>query len=414
MVQIASPETDPGWPRISAPVAALFRRGAQMALEPPGEWVEVLHAASLSSERMRPVADDPVLAAAVKRSNLANLRRWASANVREPGARVPAELGPEALGTARDLVRRGLDKIALDSYRTSQGVVWRRWMEICFELTTDPAQLRELLDVSTLSISTFIEDTITAVSARVEAERAELTAGRHAERRAAVTLLLEGAPIGRDRAEFQLGYRLTGPHTAAIVWNTGDPAPDELEAAAETLMRATGAGHRLTVVASTAALWLWLPVATPVPSSRLATELTAYPEVRVAVGRSGVDVDGFRRSHLDAAATQRMLTRLTAPQQIARYTDVQLVALLTAEPAQTDEFLADTLGELRHADADTRETVLVYVREQCSATRAAERLFTHRNTVLRRLARADALLPQPLADDLLGVAAALEVLRWRG
>jgi DNA-binding PucR family transcriptional regulator len=34
--------------------------------------------------------------------------------------------------------------------------------------------------------------------------------------------------------------------------------------------------------------------------------------------------------------------------------------------------------------------------------------------VLRRLTRADELLPRPLADDVLGVAAALEVLRWRG
>jgi hypothetical protein len=34
--------------------------------------------------------------------------------------------------------------------------------------------------------------------------------------------------------------------------------------------------------------------------------------------------------------------------------------------------------------------------------------------VLRRLARADELLPRPLAENVLGVAAALEVLRWRG
>ena len=49
-----------------------------------------------------------------------------------------------------------------------------------------------------------------------------------------------------------------------------------------------------------------------------------------------------------------------------------------------------------------------------NTSRTAERLYTHRNTVLRRLARADELLPCPLAENVVSVAAALEVLRWRG
>ena len=402
------------WPEISPRMVELFRQGARAAFDPPTDWLEDLHEASLSSRRIRPVAEDPALVAAVRRSNLANLRQWVVTNLREPGARVPANLGPEMLESSRDLVRRGLDRGVLDAFRTAQGVVWRRWMQICFGLTNDAAELRELLDLSALSITTFIEDTIAALSERMDAERAELTRGAHAERRAAVTLLLEGAPISRSRAETQLGYRLTGPHTAAIIWDTGATGPDRLEAAAEALLRASGAGHRLTIVASAAALWLWLPTGTPVDTGALTAELAGHPDVRVALGRPGADVAGFRRSHLDAATTQRMLARLASPQQVARYSDVQLVALLTAEPARTDEFLADTLGELRHADAETRDTVATYIREQCGATRTAERLYTHRNTVLRRLARADQLLPRPLADDIIAVGAALEILRWRG
>lgn len=91
-----------GWPRLSPQVAELFRRGAEIALDPRAEWVEELHAASLGGDRMRPVAADPVLAEATKRANLANLLRWAAQNVRHPGRRVPANTGPEA----RDMVRR--------------------------------------------------------------------------------------------------------------------------------------------------------------------------------------------------------------------------------------------------------------------------------------------------------------------
>jgi DNA-binding PucR family transcriptional regulator len=247
------------------------------------------------------------------------------------------------------------------------------------------------------------------------AERAELTRGAHAERRAVVSLLLEGAPLSRARAEAQLGYGLTGPHTAVIIWTgSGDAAPDQLEAAAEAAMRASGVTRRLTVVAGAAALWVWLPVGRAPQAAALAAELSGAPDVQLAVGRPGADVDGFRRSHLDAGTTQRMLARLTSPQQVARYEDVQLVALLTSELTRVDEFLTDMLGDLLTSDAETREAVLTYVRELGNASRTAERLFTHRNTVLRRLARADDLLPRPLAENVLGVAAALEVLRWRG
>ena len=411
VVQNAAVATD--WPTVSPRIRELIRRGAEVALDPRAEWIEELHNASLSSPVMRPLAEDPVLAAGTRQANLANLLHWVTANVQQPGRRVVPYLGTEVLESSRDAVRRGLYQSGLDAYRTAQAVAWRRWLEICFDLTSDPNELRELLDVSALSISTFIDDTIAAVSERMEAERLELTRGAHAERRAAVTLLLEGAPIARARAEAQLGYRLSGPHTAAIVWGTPTTAPDQLEAAAESLLRTSRASSRLTVVASAAALWLWLPVDTVPHVGQLEAELAAHPDVRVAVGRPGRDVDGFRRSHLDAVVAQRMLTRLTSPRRVARYQDVQLVALLTADPTQADEFLADTLGDLLHADGETRQAVAVYVQEQCSTTRTAERLYTHRNTVLRRLARADQLLPRPLAENVVAVAAALEVLRWR-
>jgi DNA-binding PucR family transcriptional regulator len=410
MVHIAA---GPRWPELSLGAAELLRRGAEVLLDHRADWVEQLHAASLSGDRMRPVVDDPVLTAALRRANVANLLHWAAANVERPGARVDANTAPEVLAATRDLVRRGLDDSVLDAYRTGQSVAWRRWMGICFDLTQDPGELRELLDASALSMSTFVDDTVAAVSARMESERAELTRGASAERRAAVTLLLEGAPISRTRAETQLGYGLTGRHTAAIVWNTSGES-DHLEAAAETVLRASGASHRLTVVPSAAALWVWFPAGTAPGVGRLAAELAAYPDVRVALGRPGADVDGFRRSHLEAVATQRMLTRLTSAQPIASYEDVQLVSLLTAEPTEADEFLTDALGDLRHADAATQEAVLTYVHELGNATRTAQRLFTHRNTVLRRLARADELLPRPLAENVLGVGVALEMLRWRG
>ena len=47
------------------------------------------------------------------------------------------------------------------------------------------------------------------------------------------------------------------------------------------------------------------------------------------------------------------------------------------------------------------------------ASAAAEKLYTHRNTVERRLARVDQLLPAPLADNAASVVAALMLVQLR-
>jgi DNA-binding PucR family transcriptional regulator len=287
-------------------------------------------------------------------------------------------------------------------------------MQTCFDLTSDVGELRELVDVAVRSMSTFIDDTIDAINGRMNAERDHLIRSTHAERLTAATLVLEGAPIPRARAEMQLGYRLTGPQIAAIVWGTPSTNAAHLEKAADALGRATDTTDRLTIVASVASLWIWLPVAVAPATAPLARQLEATPGIRIAIGRPGSDLDGFRRSHLDAATTQRLMTRLTSPQQVAHYENIALVALITADPTRADEFVRDTLGELLTADAVIRETVATYAREQFNTSRTAERLYTHRNTVIRRLARADELLPRPLAQRPVAVAAALEVLRWRG
>ncbi|MGW5777505.1 PucR family transcriptional regulator [Streptomyces sp. NPDC003863] len=86
----------------------------------------------------------------------------------------------------------------------------------------------------------------------------------------------------------------------------------------------------------------------------------------------------------------------------------------TIDPEGADRFVEHTLGELETAPPEITETLRVFIAEQCNATRAAARLFTHRNTLLRRLARADQLLPRPLAQRTIEVGTALKVLQWRG
>ena len=100
--------------------------------------------------------------------------------------------------------------------------------------------------------------------------------------------------------------------------------------------------------------------------------------------------------------------------RVARFADVQLAALALADEQRAREFVARTLGKLADADPELRDTLCVYIGEQFSAARAARALYTHRNTILNRLHRAEQLLPLPLAGHGLEVGVALEIAQWLG
>jgi DNA-binding PucR family transcriptional regulator len=402
------------WPPPSPRVRELIRRGAELVLRAPPEWLVEIDDATLGTAAMQEVADDPVLAAATRRTNRANLLHWASANARDPGAPVPANLGAEPVAIARDLVRRGIHESALHSYRTGQNAAWQRWMAIAFELTSDVGELRELLDVTARSISSFIEATLAAITERMRDERDELTRGTHAERREVVALVLGGAPITAASASHRLGYELDQLHDAAVVWSDL-PGADLglLERAAEAMARAFAARRPLTVVASAAALWVWVARGGDPDLDQLRAAIGPLAGVRVAIGSRGRGVDGFRRSHFDALGTQRMLARVGSPDRVVSYDDVRLVSLVTHDPEAARQLVADTLGELATAPDELRVALRTYLAEGCNVSAAADVVRTHRNTLLRRLARAQELLPRPLDGQRVIVAVALEVLRWQ-
>lgn len=393
---------------VSPAVAELIRAGVRAVIDAPPEWIDELNAAAISGAGMQPVAGDSPLLEVALRINAGNLSHWAAVNMIEPGARVPVAITEEARAYIRDLARRGFDSGSLDSFRTAQNVAWRLWMQICFGLTDDPALLRELLEVTSTSIAQFIDDTVRELAELIDTARAELAADTHAQRRAAVALVLEGAPIAKDRAERQLRYRLDGPHTALVL--IGDPStpPEELEATCESIMDASGVTRRLVVVSGASELWVWLPTVDVVTGDAAST----HPGVRVAIGSAGDGRDGFRTSHFQALTVRRLLRRSRSSRRVARYEQARLVAVLGDDQSAADEFVSSTLGELRGAD----EQVLACVREWfaagCRVSETASALFTHRNTVLRRLARADSMLPVPLRENAVHIAVALELLDW--
>jgi len=398
---------------LSPQAADLVRRIARTVLDEPADLMDQVHAA-VSAAADEPLRSEPVLAAEVAASTRSNVLHWAAGIARDPGGRVPANLTPEVLGIAREAFRRGTEQTVYTTYHAGQNVVQAYWMRTAFALSADPAVLRQALAAGSASVAGFVEDMVAALSEQLRRERADLARSSHARRFEVVSLILDSAPITTGRAGAQLGYDLRRRHTAAVLW-TDPRRPDQaaLAATAEALGPVTRARQVLTVIASSSSVWAWLAAAADTGAAAITAATAAHPAVRVAVGPAGTGADGFRRSHFDAVATQRLMSR-RPDLRVARFADVQLVALALADEQGAREFVARTLGTLADADPDLRDTLCVYIGEQFSAARAARALYTHRNTVLNRLQRAERLLPHRLAGHGLEIGVALEIAQWLG
>jgi DNA-binding PucR family transcriptional regulator len=393
---------------------ALMRDAARTFLEHSEELVAQLDQAIMDAFPAA-LREDVTMAAEAAASTRANIMHWATCVVADPAARVPANLGPEVLAIARDAVRRGADQMIVSTYHSGQNVAWRYCMQLIFSMSSDTEVLREALDLAAQSIFQFVDDTVAALRRRIEQERAELTRGTHAERLEVVNLILEGAPITSERASVRLGYDLDRRHNGAIVWSDpGSVDHAELDRAAEALAKAAGAERPLTVVASGSSLWVWFVIADGADAELPSDTIEELPRVRAALGSPGRGIEGFRRTHLDALATQRLMNNLAGDLRLARFADVQLVVLAASDPQRAAEFVAGTLGELATADPELRNTLRTYIREQFSASRTARALFAHRNTILGRLQRAEELLPAPLENHGVEVGVALELVHWLG
>ena len=100
-----------------------------------------------------------------------------------------------------------------------------------------------------------------------------------------------------------------------------------------------------------------------------------------------------------------------------RFDEVETLCVMSEDPELLANFVERKLGGLAREGLSTRrlrETVLVWLREGGNASRAAERLRTHKNTVRHRLQRAEGLLGRPLEDDRLGLELALTMVQRVG
>lgn len=362
---------------------------------------------------------DAAIAAEVSASNRANVRRLLTAVARRDGRPPSMDVPPEALDVARTVVRRGIDfGVIFGAYRRGQAVAWQRWLACAGRVASGP-ELVALLEVSSQLIFEYVDVVLGRVLAEAQREREEVLGGALARRTETVRLILDGAPIDRERASERLGYELGRRHTALVLW--AEPAGEvqgALETAATLLAGAVGAHRPLLLPAGTSTLWGWLGTDVDPQHEALRDAIAgAQPNVRAAVGPTRTGITGFRRSHAAALAIHGLLAGHSGGERVALYRELEVTSLAAQDRDRAAEFVAATLGPLAADTASAarlRDTLRIYLDEAEHAPRAASRLHAHRNTVLQRVARATDLLGHRPGERRLELALALELAHRLG
>ncbi|WP_251445326.1 CdaR family transcriptional regulator [Microbacterium sp. USTB-Y] len=397
------------WPEPSPATAALLRSICERLLAEADTIAEALAEPTVVAQAHGNAAllADASLLAEDRELNRADIVHWLTSNIQHPGQRVDPYVGPRSAAYIADLVSRGIAPDYVAGWRAALAIAWRRWLEVCVASCADPEILVEVLDVSAHSLVQYALDSVAVLR---EVSLAASMGNADAQALAMIQLIVGGAPMTQDLAEERLSYRMARRHVALILWTDSPDQDGALDEAVAALRTASHPGTLLVARASAASRWVWLSGPEAPDLHHAEKAVLGATGIRAALGRPGEGLEGFRSSHQDALAAHVMLMRLQSDRRFTAYADVELIDSLTKDRAGAQRFVTKTLGSLATADETLREALLTYVQCGFNTTRAAARLYLHRNTVERRVSRANELSVVTVEDNPTHVAAALLVL----
>lgn len=395
------------WPPPSNDAAALIRAVCQQLLTEADRLTDDVTGPALTAQGDPGLLSDAALTLEDRTVNRSDVVQWLTSNIQRPGGRVEPYIADRTAAYFRDLASRGITPDLVGGWRAALAVAWRRAVQEYLTHDEDRAVLAEALDVTAQSMAQYALDWFAVMR---EASVVDAVSNARAEAIEMIQLIASGAPVQPEVAETRLNYRLGRNHQALVLWTSDPELVQDLEEVV-TAVRATPAGrHALVARSSTTSRWIWLSGPAGADLHGIEKVLTASEHVQAAVGRPGHGLEGFRSSHQEALAAQALVVRLGSDRQLTAYADVELVDGLTRDRAGARRFVDNTLGELVHADPTLRESLLTYVQCGFNTTRAAATLYAHRNTVERRVTRANELSTVTVEDNPTHVAAALMVL----
>jgi len=326
------------------------------------------------------------------------------------------ELPQPAENLARSLARRGLDLgVLLKIYRLGHPAVFEIFTEVTDSLDPNGPPPDQALKFLWTRAGRWLEDSVERLIDVYYDERQLLAEGAMIRRSQRIKqVLADATTTDGEAASRDLTHPMNHWQTTLVLWDSdarGQGAQPLLHLA-EKAARLLDAPRPLALPESTHDVWAW--VATPTrPDVAVLSELAPALEelhAHVAIGTSQPGVAGFRASHAEATAAQRLCLAASHTPPVVAFADVELLCLLDHDDDMVKRMVTREIGPMLGADknlAPVRETALVYLSHRQNVEATADLLFVHKNTVRYRLSRAEELLGRPLTDNAAKVEIAL-------
>lgn len=289
----------------------------------------------------------------------------------------------------------------------------RMLIEACERFVPQDQQISQAQAIVRL-IFEFIERFLTQTVAEYSAELERWTASDVAVRGDLARRVMSEEDLDLTAVSMKLNYQIAlRSHRGFVLWanevNTISSGALQRFAAAEFERRAMSSV--LFIPTGHAELWCWASQARADPGH--GTMEVELPEgIGMAVGRTYAGREGFRRTHDEALAAQRVArSAQTRADRATCYEDVHLEALLLRDLEAASWFVVSELGDLADPGepaATLRATLAAYLATR-SPVATATQLYIVRNTVAYRLRRIEELLPHPIAKRSAELAVALRL-----
>lgn len=331
----------------------------------------------------------------------------------------------QAEDLVRTLARRGKDlPVLLKIYREAHSGVLAYFSQAVDQLDDTAPPREDVLKFLWLRSDQWIDDSVERLIETFYDEREQLHDGALARRAAMVDALLDGSTVDVDEATEVLAHPMRRWQTGFVLWadQADRVTSDFLQSSAAELATVLRGSKALTHVAGSRELWCWVATLEPPQENAMAMLEPALRgrDVRVAMGFPAQGIEGFRSSHTEARAAQRLSLLARHRQPVVAYRDVEMLALALENDALLRRMVEREAGPLyldasaEKSLAPVRSTVLTFLTNRMNVEATADQLFVHKNTVRYRLSRAEELLGRPLALRPAQLELALRYLAWFG
>lgn len=384
-------------------------------LEEPALGELALRLSSYAADAI-PELDEPAIRDDLQALSRESLRSLFAALPNDPW-RDP-DVPVAAMEFTRALARQGYElPVLLKVYRLGQAEFWNSTMEVAERDIPEDAVRMDVLTLMWRRVTLWMEAMVAYQVTLYEEERERWMRGALAQRSEMIHAILAGEDVDPARAGQILSHEMSRHHVALALWADAEAsvadAATRLEALASDLAAALGARRVLTTAAGARGRWAWIG-SDAAPDMALLTRTAAERAegLRVAVGRPGRGLAGFRESHREALAAQRIAMAGVRRDPVTSFADVEIASLLSSDEAAMRRLVERELTGLLARDASTarlRATALAFLSSGSNARVAAELLGTHKNTVLYRVRRVEELLGRPIEERRLQLELALTV-----